>query len=107
VNIELEQAAMNLGANRFTTLRRIVFPLVLPGMISSGLFAFLISFDELIIAIFISSPTITTLPKKLWDGIRTEINPTIAAISTMLITLSVIVLVIVALVRRHFENRSR
>jgi ABC-type spermidine/putrescine transport system permease subunit II len=107
VNIELEQAAMNLGANRFTTLRRIVFPLALPGMISSGLFAFLISFDELIIAIFISSPTITTLPKKLWDGIRTEINPTIAAISTMLITLSVIVLVIVALVRRHFENRSR
>jgi ABC-type spermidine/putrescine transport system permease subunit II len=107
VNIELEQAAMNLGANRFTTLRRIVFPLALPGMISSGLFAFLISFDELIIAIFISSPTITTLPKKLWDGIRTEINPTIAAISTMLITLSVIVLLVVALVRRHFENRSK
>ena len=98
---------LNLGANRFTTLRRIVFPLALPGMISSGLFAFLISFDELIIAIFISSPTITTLPKKLWDGIRTEINPTIAAISTMLITLSVMVLVIVALVRRHFENRSK
>jgi ABC-type spermidine/putrescine transport system permease subunit II len=107
VNIELEQAAMNLGANRFTTLRRVVFPMALPGMISSGLFAFLISFDELIIAIFISSPTISTLPKKLWDGIRTEINPTIASISTLLIILSVIILVSVGLIRRYFERRNQ
>jgi putative spermidine/putrescine transport system permease protein len=76
-------------------------------MISSGLFAFLISFDELIIAIFISSPRITTLPKKLWDGIRTEINPTIAAISTLLICLSVIILLSMGLVRRHLEKRTK
>jgi putative spermidine/putrescine transport system permease protein len=107
VNIELEQAAMNLGANRFTTLRRVVFPMALPGMISSGLFAFLISFDELIIAIFISSPRISTLPKKLWDGIRTEINPTIAAISTLLICLSIIILVSMGLIRRYLEKRTQ
>jgi len=76
-------------------------------MISSGLFAFLISFDELIIAIFISSPTISTLPKKLWDGIRTEINLTIASISTLLIILSVIILVSVGLIRRYFERRNQ
>ncbi len=107
VNIELEQAAMSLGANRLTALRRVVLPMALPGMISSGLFAFLISFDELIIAIFISSPLISTLPKKLWDGIRTEITPTIAAISTLLITMSIIVLISVGLIRHYFEKRNR
>jgi ABC-type spermidine/putrescine transport system permease subunit II len=107
VPIEMEQAAMNLGAGRLTALRKIVFPMALPGMISSGLFAFLISFDELIIAIFISSPRITTLPKKLWDGIRTEINPTIAAISTLLICLSVIILLSMGLVRRYLEKRTQ
>lgn len=107
LNIEMEQAAMNLGAGRLTTLRRVVFPMTLPAMISSGLFAFLISWDELIIAIFISTPHLTTLPKILWDGIRTEINPTIASVSTILITLSAIILVSAALIRRHFEKRSK
>jgi ABC-type spermidine/putrescine transport system permease subunit II len=107
LDIELEQAAMNLGANRFTTLRRVVFPMVIPGMISSGLFAFLISFDELIIAIFISTPTMDTLPKRLWEGIRTEINPTIASISVMLILISIFVLVSVGFVRRYFERRNQ
>jgi putative spermidine/putrescine transport system permease protein len=107
VDIALEQAAMNLGANRFTTLRRVVFPMALPGMISSGLFAFLISFDELIIAIFIASPRMSTLPKILWEGIRTEINPTIASVSTLLIGMSAISLISVGFVRRYFERRNQ
>ena len=107
VSVDLEQAAMNLGANRFTTLRRVVFPMALPGMISSGLFAFLISFDELIIAIFISSPRMATLPKILWEGIRTEINPTIASVSTLLISMSVVILISVGLIRRYFEKKSQ
>jgi putative spermidine/putrescine transport system permease protein len=107
VDIALEQAAMNLGANRFTTLRRVVFPMALPGMISSGLFAFLISFDELIIAIFIASPRMSTLPKILWEGIRTEINPTIASVSTLLIGMSAIILISVGFVRRYFERRNQ
>ncbi len=107
INVEVEQAARSLGANRITTLRRVVFPLALPGMISAGLFAFLISFDELIIALFISSPTLSTLPKKLWDGIRTEINPTIASVSTLLVILSVIILVGAAMARKYFEKRTK
>ena len=107
VDIALEQAAMNLGANRFTTLRRVVFPMALPGMITSGLFAFLISFDELIIAIFIASPRMSTLPKILWEGIRTEINPTIASVSTLLIGMSAIILISVGFVRRYFEKRNQ
>ncbi len=106
INVEVEHAARNLGANRITTLRRVVIPLALPGMISAGLFAFLISFDELIIALFISSPTLSTLPKKLWDGIRTEINPTIAAVSTLLVLLSVIVLVGAGMARKYFEKNT-
>ena len=105
INVEVEQAARSLGANRITTLRRVVFPLALPGMIASGLFAFLISFDELIIALFISSPTLSTLPKKLWDGLRTEINPTIAAVSTLLVILSVVILLGAGLARKHFEKK--
>ena len=106
INIEVEQAARSLGASRITALRRVVFPLALPGMIAGGLFAFLISFDELIIALFISSPTMSTLPKKLWDGIRTEINPTIAAVSTLLVLLSVIILVGAGLARKYFERKT-
>jgi putative spermidine/putrescine transport system permease protein len=107
IDVQIEQAAMSLGANRLTTLRRVVFPLVLPGILSAGLFAFLISFDELLIALFISSPTLVTLPKKIWDGIRTEINPTIAAVSTLLVLLSLLVLLGTVVVSRVFEKRSR
>jgi putative spermidine/putrescine transport system permease protein len=107
INVEVEQAARSLGANRITTLRRVVFPLALPGMIAGGLFAFLISFDELIIALFISSPTLSTLPKKLWDGLRTEINPTIAAVSTLLVILSVVILLGAGWARKHFEKKTQ
>jgi len=106
IDLEIEQAARSLGASRITALRRVVFPLALPGMISAGLFAFLISFDELIIALFISSPTLSTLPKKMWDGIRTEINPTIAAVSTLLVLLSLCVLLTVAVTRKHLEKKN-
>jgi putative spermidine/putrescine transport system permease protein len=107
IDPQVEYAAMSLGASRLTTLRRVVFPLVLPGLLSAGLFAFLISFDELLIALFISSPTLVTLPKKIWDGIRTEINPTIAAVSTLLVLLSLLVLLGTVVVRRVFEKRSQ
>ena len=67
----------------------------------------LISFDELIIALFISSPTLSTLPKKLWDGLRTEINPTIAAVSTLLVILSVVILLGAGWARKHFEKKTQ
>lgn len=107
IDIELEYAARISGANRLTTLKRVVFPLALPGMISAALFAFLISFDELMIALFISSPTLSTLPKKLWDGIRTEINPTIAAVSTLLILLSVLILIGAGVARKYLEHKTK
>jgi ABC-type spermidine/putrescine transport system permease subunit II len=93
----LENAARNLGAGRLKTVWRITFPLARQGMLYSGLFSFLVSFDELLIAIFISSPTVNTLPKKLWEGIRLEIDPSLAAVSSILVLVSIVILALAGL----------
>lgn len=77
------------------------FYLLLPAIVSSGLFAFLISFDELLIALVLSSPRVSTLPKQLWEGIRLEINPSIAVVSTLLTLLTLLVLVAGGLIRKY------
>jgi putative spermidine/putrescine transport system permease protein len=102
----LEQAAMSVGARPLTTLRRVVFPLIAPALISSALFAFLASFDELVIAIFLSNARVTTLPKRMWDGVRNEVDPTITAISTMLVFLTLLVMSAAALTKRIAEARD-
>ena len=81
----LEQAAMSLGATRWRALWHVTLPLVRPGIVAGALLAMILAFDEVVIAIFITGTTAITLPKTMWDGIRTEINPTIAAVSTCLI----------------------
>lgn len=96
----LEMASQSLGASPLVTFRRVTFPLIRPGVVSGALFAFITSFDELVIAIFISGSTARTLPVKMWEGIRLEIDPTIAAVSSLLIGLSVALLLILALLRR-------
>jgi putative spermidine/putrescine transport system permease protein len=106
IDLSVENAARNLGASRLTAIRRVTLPMAMPGLISSGLFAFLISFDELLIALFISSPTVATLPKKLWDGIRFEIEPTLAAVSTLLVMLSLLILAMAGLVQLFWRKRS-
>ena len=92
IDPDIENAARNLGAGRLKTVWRVTFPLARQGMLSSALFAFLVSFDELLIAIFISSPTVNTLPKKLWEGIRLEIDPSLAAVSSILVIVSIVIL---------------
>ena len=93
----LEQAARSLGASRLTAIRRVMLPVALPALVSSMLFAFLISFDELLVALFISTPTVATLPKKLWEGIRFDMEPTLAAVSTLLVGFSLLVLALIGL----------
>ncbi len=83
VDRRLEMAAMNLGANPIETFFRITLPLILPGVLAGALFAFITSWDEVVVAIFLSGPELTTLPVKMWSGIRVQIDPTIAAISTI------------------------
>ena len=103
-NRSLEEAAMNLGANPFRTFREVTLPLVRPAVISGALFAFIMSFDELIITMFICGRTMT-LPKRMWDSVREEIDPTIASISTMLVLLSLILLLIIEFLRKKFATK--
>ena len=84
---DFERASSSLGASPLRTFRHILWPLMLPGLLASALFAFLVSFDELIVAIFVTGLH-ATLPKMMWDGIRFELNPIVAAVSSLLIFLS-------------------
>jgi putative spermidine/putrescine transport system permease protein len=100
----LEYAAMNLGANRWQTFRRVTLPIIRPGVFAGALFAFIVSFDELIVALFVSGSGAVTLPRKMWDSLRQEIDPTIAAVSTILITLSIVILLTAELLRQRSER---
>lgn len=100
----LEYAAMNLGANRWQTFRHVTFPIIKPGIFAGALFAFITSFDELIVALFVSGTGAVTLPRKMWDGLRQEIDPTIAAVSTLLIIVSVLILLSAELLRQRSER---
>jgi ABC-type spermidine/putrescine transport system permease subunit II len=100
----LERAAMSLGANRFTAFMKVTLPLIRPGVISGALFAFITSFDEVVIAIFISGAEAVTLPKQMWDGIRISINPTIAAVSSLLICFSIALMLALELLRSRMAR---
>lgn len=106
VNINLERAAVGLGASRVVVFRRIVLPLIFPGITSAALFSFLTSFDELIIALFLSGVSSATLPVRIWNSLRMEVEPTIAAVSAFLIAATTLVLLIDALTRRILGARN-
>jgi len=95
----LERASLSLGASPLKTFFYVTLPVIRPGVISGALFAFIISFDELVVVIFLCGVETVTLPKRMWDGIRLEIDPTIAAVSTLLIGLSVLMLLAMELLR--------
>lgn len=103
----LEKAAMICGATRLKAFMKITFPIIRPGMICGALFAFIISFDEIVISMFLSGIDTRTLPLKIWEGVRMEINPVIAAVSTLLICLSAALLIFVELVRRKTQKKLR
>jgi len=98
-DIRLEQAALSLGASRLTALRRITLPLILPGLLSAALFAFLTSFDELLIPLFLSGVEVQTLTVRVWNSLVLEVDPTIAAVSSFLIGVTTVVLGASALLR--------
>ena len=103
---EMELAARSLGAGYMSALWRVTIPIIRPAILSGTAFAFLISFDEVIIAIFLGGPDATTLPKRMWETIRFEIDPTLTAISSLLTCVAVLILVGAEGVRRTFQGRS-
>jgi putative spermidine/putrescine transport system permease protein len=96
-----ERAALSLGASQWQTMYMITLPLMLPGLISAALFAFLTSFDELLIGLFLAGVRSQTLTVRIWNSLSLQFEPTIAAASTMLIGLTVMILVVNALLRRE------
>ncbi len=97
----LEQAALSLGATPWGTFRQVTLPLIRPGVLVGALFAFITSFDELIVALFLSGSGAVTLPRRMWDDLRFEIDPTIAAVSTLTIVLTASLLAMVHLARQR------
>ncbi|WP_299401261.1 ABC transporter permease [uncultured Roseobacter sp.] len=100
----LTRAAANMGAGPVTTFFRVQMPLILPGVISGGLFAFITSFDEVVVVLFVGSAGQKTLPWQMFTGLREQISPTILAVATILVIISIALLTVVELLRRRSER---
>ncbi|MEM6408608.1 MAG: ABC transporter permease [Pseudomonadota bacterium] len=100
----LTRAAANLGANPTTTFFKITMPLILPGVISGALFAFVTSFDEVVVVLFVAAHDQQTIPRQMWNGIREQISPAILSVATILVIISILLLTTVELLRRRSER---
>ena len=90
--------------SRIKNFFKIQFPLITPGVISGALIAFIASFDEVVIVLFIGGQNQITLPRQMWSGIRQEISPTILSVATILVILSILLLTAVELLRRRNDK---
>jgi putative spermidine/putrescine transport system permease protein len=100
VDLNYERAALSLGCSRLRMFIRVVIPLALPGILSAALFAFLASFDELIISLFLAGVRSETLPVRIWNSLHLQVEPVIAAVSAFLIGVTGVVLLLDAVVRQ-------
>ncbi len=100
----LIRASQSLGANGTTTFFKVIMPLILPGMISGALFAFITSLDEVVAVIFMADVDQRTIPRQMFSGLREQISPTILAVATILVLLSIFLLTTVELLRRRSER---
>ena len=100
----LTRAAANMGADPVTTFFRVQMPLILPGVISGALLAFITSFDEVVVVLFVGSAGQKTLPWQMFTGLREQISPTILAVATILVVLSIMLLTTLELLRRRSER---
>jgi putative spermidine/putrescine transport system permease protein len=101
MDVNLEAAARGLGARRWQTFRRVTLPLTLPGVAAGALFAFVTSWDEVVISLFLTSAKFVTLPVQMWTQVREVVDPTVAAVSTMLLTVTLTLGGLALLVRRR------
>jgi putative spermidine/putrescine transport system permease protein len=100
----LNRAAASLGASPTTTFFQITMPLILPGVISGALFAFVTSFDEVVVVLFIAAFDQQTIPRQMWNGIREQLSPAILSVATILVIVSIGLLTAVELLRRRSER---
>ena len=100
----LTRASASLGAGPVNTFFKIQMPLILPGVISGALFAFITSFDEVVVVLQLADVRQRTIPRQMFSGIREQISPTILAVATILVIISIILLTVVELLRRRSER---
>lgn len=100
----LIQAAQSLGANQKETFFRVILPLLLPGVISGALFAFITSLDEVVLVLFLAGPEQTPMTVRMFSGLREEISPTILALASILVLISICLLTTLELIRRRNER---
>ncbi len=100
----LYRAAISLGASPLYAFRTVLLPIIRPGVISGALFAFVTSFDEIVLVLFLAGPTQRTIPREMFSGLREQINPTILSVATLLIIVSVLFLLSLELLRRRAQK---
>src|SRR5271155_4806930 len=105
VDPNLERAALGLGSSRLRVFFRVVLPIALPGVMSAALFAFLASFDELLISLFLAGVHAQTLPVRIWNSLNLQVEPTIAAVSAFLIAVTTLILAAEGVLRHRLEQR--
>lgn len=106
-DLRLEQAARNLGATPMQAVRLTILPNIWPGIFAGGVFAFAISWDEIVVALFLTQRAVYTLPRKIWDGIQDNISPSIAAVGVILILATLVAVLLKMAWDRHMSNQSR
>ncbi|MDM7931557.1 ABC transporter permease [Tabrizicola sp.] len=97
----LEQASRNLGASNWTTMRRVILPGIKPGVMAGAVFAFIASWDEIVVTLFLSKFSVYTLPRRMWNGIRENTDPTVAAAAVVLMVVTLVAFSIWALAVRR------
>ncbi|MCB2159423.1 MAG: ABC transporter permease [Rhodobacteraceae bacterium] len=102
----LEQASRNLGASGWTTMWRVILPSIRPGVLAGAIFAFIASWDEIVVTLFLSKFSVYTLPRRMWNGIRENTDPTVAAAAVVLIAITLIFFLIQALNTRRSRHTS-
>ncbi|UWQ21942.1 ABC transporter permease [Jannaschia sp. W003] len=100
----LFNAGLSLGASPTRVFWDVVIPLIRPGVISGALFAFVTSFDEVVLVLFLAGPEQRTIPRQMFSGLREQINPTILAVATLLVVLSMALLLTLEMLRRRSER---
>ena len=103
-----EQASRSLGASEAQTIRHVIVPQILPGLATGAIFAFLTSWDEIVVTLFVASREVYTLPRKMWDGLNERVDPTIAAAATVLFVVTILLVSAQALrTRSPAKGRAR
>lgn len=106
-DLRLEQAARGLGANMMTAVRRVVLPSIWPGVMAGAFFAFITSWDDLVINLFIAGRRVSTLPRRIWNSIQDNIDPAVASVATLLMLVTLGGILTYLFLERRGEARNQ